>query len=256
MKNKAGFTLLELSIVLLVLSIFAATIFAAMTRDMRRAKQAELQRQMDTIESALMNFRRLNDRIPCPADVDTPISDQYFGVEEATGCTPYVSGKNFTVGTTVEGVIPVRTLGLPDEYMFDPWGGRYSYAVDSTATGWGALVTAGVTSPTIGSITVKDASSGGHTITSNAVAIVISHGLDGHGAYQLSGARKSSGSNNADEQKNCHCDNTATAGGFDATYIQHADTTNAGDRMDVFDDILRYYTRSTLISPGDTATGP
>ena len=53
-----------------------------------------------------------------------------------------------------------------------------------------------------------------------AIFVLISHGPNGHGAYQLSGSRKSSGSSNPDELKNCHCLNNAADGAHTADAVQ------------------------------------
>jgi prepilin-type N-terminal cleavage/methylation domain-containing protein len=273
-----GFTLIELSIVIAILSLMIVGIMAAVTQESRRGKQADLKTKMDTIEESLMNFVKLNYRLPCPADGQVAINLPAFGAENGSPgiCTPITGG--YTDGShTIGGVIPTKALGLPDEAMFDPWGGRFTYAVDIRATGnlTGAPTdgepkgvlnsrlppgTSGTYYPTnstaIGSITVKDEWQA-NTRISNALAVVISHGPNGHGAYQLNGARKSSGSNNLDELKNCHCTSATppvNAAVLDATFVQSPSNNYFNQSADVtyfFDDTVRYYVRSSFLKSTD-----
>jgi prepilin-type N-terminal cleavage/methylation domain-containing protein len=282
----AGFTLIEMSIVLAVMSLLGAGILAVATQNIRRSKTAELQKKMDAIEMAMLDFSRMNNRLPCPADGTVPVtnpgtsvSTQNFGVEgTATGdCTDgstYSSGSdltgdggtavapdaNFYDGSnTVGGIVPVRTLGLPDDYAFDPWGGRLSYFVDKRLTAASAFTTYKATNTSIGSITVYDGSAypatGGNARTTTAIAVVMSHGGDGHGAFQLSGVRKSSGATNVDELQNCHCTGASppAATTFDYKIVQHPATASSSDPLNVFDDIVRFYTRGSFLSSTDVA---
>jgi len=259
--SNAAFTLLELSLVLGVLSLLIAGILSVVTQNTRRAAMMEVSRKMDVIEAALLNFRRLNGRLPCPADGSYAITSQYFGIEGATTgtCTGGTPAANFTDGSnTIGGVVPIKTLGLSNDYAFDPWNGRFFYAVDKRITGASAFTTYTVTSTSIGSMSIYDGSStptaiSGTARTTVAIAMVMSFGPNGHGAYQFSGVRKSSGSNNIDELQNCHCDNTATATAFDYKFVQHPPTTtSSSDPTYNFDDIVRYYLRSSFLNTTDT----
>src|SRR5690348_4068827 len=84
-----GFTLLELSLVLVVFSLILSSVLAVTTQDTRRNRSADLQKKMDAIEAGLLNFRRLNGRLPCPADATLTVTSQYFGQETiaAGACT-------------------------------------------------------------------------------------------------------------------------------------------------------------------------
>jgi prepilin-type N-terminal cleavage/methylation domain-containing protein len=247
----SGFTLLELSIVLLVLSLVAGGALAIMTQEIRRNKQNELQTKMDAIQEAMIKFRRQNNRLPCPADATIALSEEKFGMEASNaGTCDGDPAANFNdTENTVGGVVPVKSLGLPDDYMFDPWGGRFSYVVDMRMTAPLAFTTYPVTSTTIGSITVLDVASNNRT--TNAIAVLISHGNNGHGAYQLSGLRKSARSSNTDEQMNCYCDENATATTFDNIFIMRPHTGSTSSSTGSFDDVVRYWVRSQMFSPAD-----
>lgn len=267
-----GFTLIELSIVVVILGLMVGGIMAAINQETRRTKQADLKTKMDAIEKALGAFIKKNGRMPCPADGTYGFTDTKFGREGGstgagncgTGATYDANGNrtaigaspptaNFKLGNTAGGVVPVRTLGLPDEYAFDPWGGRFTYAIERAANTTSTFSTYSPLDTTLGTITVNDGS--GNTVATNAIAVVLSHGPNGHGAFQLSGSRKNAGSTNANEQTNCHCTSAAVAGVWSSTFVAGANTTTtSSDQRTNFDDILRYYTRTSFLTNIDTSS--
>jgi len=287
-RPKTGFTLLELSIVLVIISLVIATTFAILTQDVRHAKQTELQIKLDAIQTALLNFRRLNNRLPCPADATLPPTDptsgaanQYFGVESTNSTPLCANGSSYSNGNrtvaaspgptvnfydgahTVGGAVPVKTLGLPDDYALDPWNGQFAYFVDNRVTDTNFFITSLPTDTNIGSMTVYDGSyypaydlTHGNPRTTKAIVVLLSYGPNGHGAFQANGngSRKSSGSTDADEKQNCHCDvdasNNIVAQPFDFNFVQHSASSNN------FDDTVRYYVRSEFYSPSETGTMP
>ncbi len=265
----AGFTLVELSIVIIILSIMLGGIMAVVTQEVRRTKQAELKTKLAAIEAALIQFRKVNNRIPCPADGLTLPNTANFGIEGinagacTTGSTYNVNGNrtavanptanyyNSSYANVAGGVLPVATLGLPDEYMFDPWGGRFTYVVDRRATAANAFTTYDVSSTTIGAIRVN-AASGIRTLS--AIVVIVSHGENGHGAYQYSGVRKSIGSTHASELANCHCTSAGADGVFNTNtvpFVMQAAVSSGTNIANNFDDTVVYYTRSQITSSND-----
>lgn len=244
-QKQGGFTLLELAIVLVILALVASGIMTLMAQDIRATKQAQLDAQLEAIHDAILDYRRRYNTLPCPARIGMLPSSAAFGLSQQSGgdCTSDITdGSN-----TLAGELPVRSLELPDSMMFDPWGGRFTYAVDRRVVDTGGDFTFyPANDTTIGSMTVYDSS--GTARTTNAVVIVVSHGPNGHGAYQVSGARKSSGSVNADEMMNCHCDETAATGTFTPDFFQHEYTGHFSDILNNFDDTVIYYVRSQLLS--------
>jgi len=76
-----GFTLLEMSIVLVIIGVVVGggmTIFSA---SLQKRQLQETQFKLKAIQKALLDFRIANNRLPCPADVTRPLTDNYFGVE-------------------------------------------------------------------------------------------------------------------------------------------------------------------------------
>ena len=247
----AGFTLLELSVVLVIIAAITGVGIGMGSSMIDSASRAGTQQKMDTIEAALEAFRLANDRLPCPADARLAASSSNYGQEAAnlgscTGGAPAAdatanngNNSNIPANTTVaEGAVPVRTLGLPDQFQFDAWGRKFSYAVWTPMTNLNAFVTYGI-AQNCGGITVENAGHG-YRSKSGAYAL-ISYGADGHGGYLQSGARYSAGATDSDEQTDCHCNSSATDTGYTATYVQKDMTWTSA--TSTFDDYVRFKER-------------
>jgi len=260
-KNLTGFTLLEMSIVLVIIALITGSGILMGQSMMDSAKLANTNNKLNTIEAALYAYRMANNRIPCPTDpAMTETSDAtHFGYEAAnngisgncTGGTPAVS-INYSMtgvdGQVVEGAVPVRTLSLPDEFMFDGWGRKFAYAVWTGATGVSAFLNYGLKA-NCGAITVNNA--GGSSRTTAADYVLLSYGPDGHGGYLAGGTRMNAGSDNTDEQTDCHCDASLNPKTYKATYVQKDWTQDPADAKDSFDDLVRFKERWQLINEDD-----
>ena len=141
----------------------------------------------------------------------------------------------------VAGGVPTRTLRLPDDFAFDGWGRRFTYAADTSFTTTDAFVSIPVTDGLATRITIRDTATSPGTITTGASYAVISYGPNGHGAYPRSSTtRVNTGSLDANELINCHCTNAAAddASGY-SRFAQ-------GQIGATFDDIVVYATRAQL----------
>lgn len=260
--RRAGFSLLELSlsfVIIAVLGTGALTLFAS---SLDRRQIEETQGRLQTIQDALLEYRRTFDRLPCPADITLATSAANFGVEAASPgvCTGGSPAANFTAGLTggpVAGGIPTKTLRLPDDFSSDGYGRRILYAVDTRLTYTAeadttnytpSFTTYPVANTVVGNITVRDA--GNNDRTTKAAYVLLSFGKNGHGAYSRQGGttRIVSGSTNSQELENCDCDASAAGTGFDEVFVQRALTDNATNKSNVFDDVLAYEIRANILS--------
>lgn len=274
LRKQSGFTLIELTIVLLILSFILSGVFMALTQEIRRGKIHDLNRKLDVIEERLKQFRKQRSRLPCPADIATAVTGSTFGMEGYGTTVSLTSGTdcggmsspaptaNFSDGSNIiAGGVPVTALGLSEDYLFDPWGGRLLFVVDKRMTATNSTPSSSlfsyyrpgdlVAGNYVG-ITITDTAA--TTRLTNAIMAIVSHGENGHGAYQLSGSRKSANSSNTNEQKNCHCTSAAAAGTFDATFVQGTNTASSSDALNRFDDVVRYYTRGFFLSTEEITT--
>lgn len=111
-----GFTLAELAIVLLVVSILLGGVLMPLSLQMDLRKIADTRRTMDEIKEALIGFALANGRLPCPADPTIANGVANAGVERLA-CA---------IAATQVGVIPWVTLNVAET---DQWGRRFKYRV-------------------------------------------------------------------------------------------------------------------------------
>lgn len=208
-----GFTLVQVSIILIVASLVLVNLLPS-TRTNLTANNTSVTR-MNAIMTALRGYEAANARLPCPADASQPINSTSYGVAAAnygTGspgnCTGGSPAANFvdTTNQVAIGMVPVRALGLSNDYALDGFGRDFTYAVDTNATSCfsGTLT---------GQIAVYDAGQGANV---NTVTAIVSHGPDGHGAWlPLTGSngsavRLNAGSTDTDQLVNAHLLTTGT----------------------------------------------
>ena len=169
--HAAGFTLVELAMVLVILALLGGSLLVPLaSRIEARDRQAALERLRD-IQGALTGFAIIHGRLPCPSTATDP-ADPRYGVEDTAPC-------NFAV----EGRLPWRSLALP---ATDPWGSARMAPGDGWAGHWRYRVDPAFSVAPIGAATAPSArlqirDHDGRRITttdSQAVAIVWSTGAN------------------------------------------------------------------------------
>lgn len=116
-----GFTLVELTIVLVIVGLLTGGLLLGIAAQRNAAETSEARRQLENIREALLGYAMANGRLPCPAPATLPNSDAGAGVAATPPCDN--AGQH--------GVLPWVTLGLPET---DPWGNRFTYTVSSAFT--------------------------------------------------------------------------------------------------------------------------
>ena len=270
-RRHSGFTLLELSIVLIVISLIVAMGLSIGKGVIESTTRTSTNRKLDQLEKTLMDFRTANNRLPCPTDATLLESDVNYGVESVNGgaCT---TGSTYDATTGIrtvaanpgptanyldkkhnvaEGAVPFKTLNLPKEFMYDGWGRKFAYAVNYNATS--PLAMLGQTLNESCQITINDAS--GNPRSSGAIYTLLSYGEDGHGGYLKSGVRNNAGSTNTDELTNCHCD-TANAAEttYAASYVGKEATADPTTSTNQFGDLIRFKDRWQMMTYDDQNT--
>jgi len=250
----SGFTLIELSVSILIISLILASVVTVEAQKGRVEKKAELARKLDMISEALYTYRLVNNKLPCPGNASLARTAANFGVQadgapgECNSGATISSNINSTdLGVSVfGGSVPVRTLGLPDDFAFDPWDGQFTYYVDKNANVsdnfTSSAGTDGFTDTDI--LNVEDES--GSPLNDNVLAVVLSHGPNGHGSFNIAGVRTSSESLNVAELENCMCDSDAVAVADTARNIRIQRTlpSSSTDYRTNFDDVARYFNKS------------
>lgn len=253
---------MEMSIVLTILAVIGTAVAGVYQDNDLAAKRAKTQDTIAFVERAISDYYHLHHRMPCPALPTLKDTEGGFGAEAklegncTDGANAVTSSSAPDEGNVVTGVVPTRTLQIPDQYMYDAWDRRLTYTVDQRATVLNALIDNEAKATTLGNIHVNDAS--GNTRTESAVYVLLSHGSNGDGAFLSSGVEMDAKSVNADELENSD---------DDGVFVMKNEVSNPTDRMDSYDDIVLYKERWSLITgadvsersmpqDGDTYTGP
>lgn len=276
-RSNAGFSLVELSIVLVIVSIIAYSVSAVVAVQAEKGKIDATKAKLDRIESALALYQNTNGGLPCPARGNvllgaTGAGDLTFGTE----VTPHganagnvcddagniiendISGGANT-SSIYRGVVPVRTLNLPDDYMFDGWGRRITYVVDSSCVklnpvgtwAWsdtdsmtnlcadgtpdssGATTTAPATDIVVCNTSTTGCQDTGNTSirTTDAAYVLISHGKNGVGAWpkNVTGSRVGYNTVTGAESENADIQSNGTSNGTVITNATDCDTPNSVD---------------------------
>jgi len=239
-----GFSLIQISVLLVAGAIILASLLPGNNAGDYNKKTAANIAKLDAVEGAMMTFMTKNGRRPCPADGQYDINSQYFGIEAAnpgtcTGGTPAAPmGPDVGTGFVVAGVIPTKTLSLPDDDAFDAWGRRFTYTVDKRATSTSTCY-AQENAGNVGDIVVETTSVSG-TVINNVMSLYISHGPDGHGAFPEEGStvanRINRGITDADSLVNAGVNSSFT---YNTTNFTNARVKK--DHTTGFDDLVYYH---------------
>lgn len=196
--KKSAFSLLELSIVLVIVSVIMGFGITAYNSQLNNVETIAIENQLKTIQAALDSFFKINGRYPCPAAGNLTPSSASYGVE-ATTCSPTSCPSEMICGTnSVRGAIPFKTLGLEAFYIRDSWGTKISYAIDNLFT------IANGNCETGGNLTIQDY--GNNIVSDKAVYALISHGETKLGGYDAQTGALNACSATAKDAENCDAD--------------------------------------------------
>jgi len=120
--NQPGFTLIEIAIVLVIVTILLGYTVALFPKQQELKRYRNVDRKMDEVIAAIVGFAQINGRLPCPSSPDTAGREDDGGTPD---CEFY------------GGFVPVNTLGISgqlngDSLLLDPWGNPYRYYVSSS----------------------------------------------------------------------------------------------------------------------------
>ena len=258
---RTGFSLVELSIVLVIIGVLVAMSLSLGSGQVGVANIKATQAKLDRIDQAIGTYLKTNGALPCPADGTASTSS--IGVATATtgnssfsDATCATPTPNFTStgspgGSVYIGIVPVRLLGLSDDYAFDAWGNRIMYAVSKYCVdpdNWSGnytykcvnTATGGTVAPTTDrgdNIAIYDLSGTGSGVSkATAAYAVFSLGKDGYGGYTRAGTKTAAApSGNKKELNNSSASYTSAV--FNDGLIN--DGTNA---TNYFDDIVHWKT--------------
>lgn len=256
-----GFTLLEMAMVLAIIGLVMGAAITATTTLLNSSHITTTQSKENNIKTALINYISTNGRLPCPAD---PTPAQLLGANAGTEAITAGICNVTPVGLVVTGVVPWVQLGLTQEAATDAYYNFFTYQVTLSATKTVPVtsVIANVQRTISGlrgdislfsSTPINPATSltalgnqlnyctpvafGGAVNPCAAVAIIVSYGQDGLGAYRTNGQSTPPG---PDELENAN---------KDSNFVKHDFAVNTANP---FDDIILPLTVSDLLSPLST----
>lgn len=235
-----GFTLIELSIVLVVVSIAIGSGLMVFNRYSDESKVKQTESKMKEIMNVIKRYSMINGGLPCPANPQLKFSDDNYGIAVnydtlVYGCAgnggsniirTEVSGKYVSMG-----MLPVSSLGLYPTYALDSWGNRFTYVVmDEDANG--ALVQPDKYFTSL--IPLKNYAG---TSYAGIIVLLISHGENGYGAYSGAGGT-------------VKINNSLGTSNEQANYASSSSITSfyASPRYNGFDDILTFWNYYQIIN--------
>jgi prepilin-type N-terminal cleavage/methylation domain-containing protein len=250
-RPQSAFTLVELTIVLLIVSILLAGVLMPLSIQTEVRKYGDNKKTMDQIGEAIMGFVMVNGRLPCPASKTIANGSANAGVELLTG----------NACTSITGVIPWATLNVPET---DEWGGRFTYRVSSTFADtyanltWGCTPAVTPASPTSfalcanGDLKVasRTTAKAAYDLTSLVLpAVFISHGKNGYGAYGPQGTLLAAvPATNADEATNASASTTAFVSREKTDAASGCSDSSGTTPMCEFDDVVAFVPLLTLMN--------
>jgi prepilin-type N-terminal cleavage/methylation domain-containing protein len=143
LKN-SGFTLIEIAIVLIIVTILLGYTMAMVPiqQDLKQYRQADA--EMDRIIESLYAFSQVNGYLPCPAWEDVGVTSDGFECRDidltAANCDAVTPDPTTDSCDIWFGYVPGKTLGVEGKYsdtglLLDPWGQAYRYQVSDGDVG-------------------------------------------------------------------------------------------------------------------------
>lgn len=259
-RRDQGFTLVEMTIVIVLMGILMTLGIAAFDAQLNGAALTSTKKKQEIIKDALIGYLRDNKRLPCP-------ETSAIGAVAPTGQeTRQTAGNPATLCVAYWGTVPYTTLGLTRDTAIDGFGNFFTYFVSgaqSTAEPDWTLTqnTAAVPGFSVGNpgrfgITDNGVAT---TLSANlAVAVIVSHGKNGLGAYTTKGTRNDQPAAGTEERTNAP-DAAAIPGVWNppSTVPTVAPTLPdpgiavivSRDRTDTFDDIVLAIRPNDFLQP-------
>ncbi|MDB2683057.1 hypothetical protein N9Z27_02260 [Alphaproteobacteria bacterium] len=262
-KKQDGLSLLETTILLLVLGLLLLPILHLQTINRKYEVVANTESNIHTLKSALRQYAMRNGRYPRPAARNLNETDATFGQEaavtgncagdDATPCRiagahdPDDDGAGTNgpyPNTVLIGDIPFASLGVPQHFIVDGWGSKFTYAISEGLTQTGPAMpfdeTMGVIKIT--SLEQKDVPGVDDdrlNTSSDAHFVIISHGSNQRGAWSISGQLISpcDPATPAREVENCNYNVDAT---FTDNSVTHSLVAGDGTVLDPYEPFFSY----------------
>ena len=152
-KSSGGFTLVEVSISLVVLGLILGFASQLYQQHIYSKNDSKTKENVSVVFATLEDFRNINGRYPCPSSLSLPRTDPNYGSEgncadkitvPLNGCDD--NNPNYCIQTSPNaaltavqrrvriGAIPFRALGLREKDAYDAYGNRLFFVVSEPLT--------------------------------------------------------------------------------------------------------------------------
>ncbi|MCV6639320.1 type II secretion system protein [Candidatus Albibeggiatoa sp. nov. NOAA] len=111
MTHFRGFTLLEMTMVLLIVGLLTSSLLMPINTQLQLRRVSETEKKLDQIKLAIISYIVVEQTLPCPDSDDDGFED--------------IDGSDCD---SREGTLPWRSLGLRSGQM-DGWGSAFAYAI-------------------------------------------------------------------------------------------------------------------------------
>ncbi len=254
--SKKAYSLIELSIVILIISILITGALSVSVSSINNAKIKVTRDRMAEIYKAMGTYLITNNRLPCPARLNVAKSQANYG--SSAGSLGMCLVANSVIGPSntaillAYGAVPTQTLGLSSEMAEDGFGSKISYVIHRnftstiTATAGGHVTTAPY-APTAPIIQIKENPAATPSVQ-HAIFVLISHGANKAGAYNANAITQNTSPTDPDEFDNILptiITPPSLSVDYDDTFI------SVSSNSDSFDDIVFYKTRNQMIQDFD-----
>ena len=135
-RTSRGFSLVELSVVVAIISVVAALGLEVAASFVNRSATTLSRDRLKVVDEAIDGFFKVYGRLPCPAPRGYAQSNTNYGIENCAASAHFVAGSNYGNGV-YEGGVPYRTLNLPLSYAIDGFNSKMNYAVTANLTNAG-----------------------------------------------------------------------------------------------------------------------
>lgn len=235
-ERTAGFTLLEMAVVMLIMGLLLGGLLPALSGRIEQQRMHDARRQLAEIEQVLTGYAVTYGRLPCPASFSSNGMESFA----AGGSAGNGNCSNFN-----DGFVPAAALGLTtaDGYAADPWGNRIRYAVTASngnaftrsggmsTTGLSALTPNLLVCASATGITASSCASGSALTASPGVPAVI-YSTGKNGAWSGTGSDEAANPNQNSSNN-------------DRVFVSHPPTT-ASTQNGEFDDLVIWLSPSLL----------
>jgi type II secretory pathway pseudopilin PulG len=134
--GSAGFSLVELAIVLLVVTLMLSSLLYTLSAQTEQRNFEDTRRRLEQARELVLAFAIVNGRLPCPARANSAgveVRNAAGECKDAANVEDYYGG---TPGGVVGGLLPAVTIGFPTVdaagFAIDAWQNRIRYAVAKT----------------------------------------------------------------------------------------------------------------------------